>query len=145
MSRTNYAGNGIVPTGPGEISFYSHREYAQPTCHVARCALRTDGFASVNAPFRGGELVTHPLTFAGRELVLNYETSAAGSIRVEVQDVAGSPVPGYSLADARELIGDEVEGVYRWCSGSDVGRLAGTPVRLRFVMNDADLYSLRFR
>jgi hypothetical protein len=32
-----------------------------------------------------------------------------------------------------------------WQSGSDLGTLAGKPVRLRFVLRDADLYSIRFR
>ena len=31
-----------------------------------------------------------------------------------------------------------------WKQGPDVGALAGKPVRLRFVLKDADLYSLRF-
>jgi hypothetical protein len=29
--------------------------------------------------------------------------------------------------------------------GSDVSKLAGRPIRLRLVIQDADLYSLRFR
>jgi hypothetical protein len=60
---------------------------------VIRYALRTDGFVSVNAPFSGGEMVTRPVTFAGRELILNLSTSAVGSVRVEIQDVSGEPVP----------------------------------------------------
>jgi hypothetical protein len=35
--------------------------------------------------------------------------------------------------------------VVAWKAGSDVGKLAQQPIRLRFVMKDADLYSLRFR
>ena len=31
-----------------------------------------------------------------------------------------------------------------WKNGSDVSKLAGKPIRLRFVMQDADLYSIRF-
>jgi hypothetical protein len=54
-------------------------------------------------------------------------------------------VPGYGLDDTTELIGDEIDRVVSWKAGSDVSTLAGRPVRLRFVMKDADLYSLRFR
>jgi hypothetical protein len=32
-----------------------------------------------------------------------------------------------------------------WKQGSDVGKLAGQPIRLRFVLNDADLYAIRFQ
>ncbi len=60
--------------------------------------LRTDGFAWVQIGADVGELVTRPLQFAGKELVLNYSTSAGGSVRVEIQDESGQPIPGFSLA-----------------------------------------------
>ncbi len=145
-SRCNYPVLGVVPTGPAEMSLYVHRHYAQPTAHIQRCTLRTDGFVSVSAPYRGGEMTTQPLKFAGKRLVVNVSTSAAGSIRVEVRDAAGKPLPGYTLRDAVPIIGDEIERAVTWKQkGSDVGPLAGKPIRLRFAMKDADLYSIRFR
>jgi len=145
ISRTNYPGLGIIQTGPAEMSLFAHREYAQPTVHASRMTLRLDGFASVNAPYSGGEMRTHALTFEGSALVINYSTSAAGSVRVEIQDEAGQVIPGYGLGDCIEIVGDEVERVVCWQHGSDVSSLAEKPVRLRFVMHDADLYSLQFR
>jgi hypothetical protein len=145
VSRTNYPALNVVPTGANEMSFYVNQSYGQPTAHLRRYSLRTDGFASVNAPYSGGELITRPLTFSGRELSVNFATSAAGGIQVEIQDLAGAPVPGYTLTDALELIGNETDRVVRWKSDSDVSALAGRPVRLRFVMKDADLYAIQFR
>jgi hypothetical protein len=142
VSRTNYPALNVVQTGPGEMSFYANRNYGQPTAHVARYALRLDGFASVNA---GGEMLTKPLRFRGRALEINYATSAAGSVRVEIQDAEGKPVPGFALADCREIIGDQIAREVSWAGGGDVSSLAGKPVRLRFVLKDADLFSLRFR
>ena len=52
---------------------------------------------------------------------------------------------GLSLADCGEMIGDETEGVVRWGGGDGLGRLSGTPVRLRFALKDADVYAFRFR
>jgi hypothetical protein len=144
-SRAGLTAAGIVPTGPAEMSMYKQAHYAQPSSHLMRYTLRTDGFVSVNAPFRGGELVTRPLTFTGRELTINFATGAAGGLRVELQDADGRPVAGRALADALEQIGDELERVVTWKSGSDVSTWAGQRVRLRFVMNDADLYALQFR
>ena len=92
----------------------------------------------------GGEFVTRPLRFDGDALLLNLSTSAAGSIRVEIQDAAGTPVPGFGLNESVDAIGDAIEFPVRWKSGTDVGSLKGRPVRLRFVMKDADLYALRF-
>ena len=107
--------------------------------------LAGGGFASVNAGYAGGELLTRPLRFEGSELVLNYATSAAGSVRVEVQDVGGRPMPRFKVAESVEMYGDEIERVVSWEGGADLSQVAGQPVRLRFVMKDADLYSLRFR
>ena len=43
------------------------------------------------------------------------------------------------------MVGDEAERAVSWTGGSDVSGLAGQPARLRFVMKEADVYSLRFR
>ena len=145
VSRTNYPALNIVQTGPSTMSLYANQNYGQPTSHLRRYSLRLDGLAAVHAPYSGGEVLTKPLTFAGKELVLNFATSAAGGIRVEIQDASGKPIPGFALADAVETIGNEIERAVRWKAGPDVSSLAGKPLRLRFTMRDARLYSLRFR
>jgi hypothetical protein len=126
------------------MSLYVQRNYGQKSAYLERMTLRTDGFTSVHAPYDGGELVTKPLTFTGSRLGINYVTSAAGSVRVEIQNAAGKPIEGFTLAECPEIIGDEIERVVRWKSGSDVSRLAAKPVRLRFLLADGDLYSVRF-
>ena len=144
-SRAGLTALGVVPTGPSEMSLYKQAHYAQPTCHLLRYTLRTDGFASIHAPYRGGEFLTRSFTFTGKELVLNFSTGATGSVRVELQNAEGKPIPGYALAEATELIGDDIERIVSWGVGSDLGKFAGQPVRLRVRMSDADVYSLRFR
>jgi hypothetical protein len=145
VSRSNYPSRGIVPTGPGEISIYVGRHNGQPTAHIQRLTLRTDGFAALRAPYAGGEATTKLVKFTGRELEINYSTSAAGSLRVELLDEQGRPLPGFARSDCSEIVGDEIERVVTWSKGSDLGRLAGKPVRLKFVMKDAELYAFRFR
>ena len=144
--RSNMVAWGVVPTAKDEISVYYSRHYRHPSSHMERGVLRVDGFVSVNAGFEGGELTTRPLIFSGDILEINYETSGVGSIRVEVQDAAGKPITGYTLKDASEMYGDEIEGQVRWSSTTfgRVQKLEGQPVRLRFVMKDADLYSFQF-
>jgi len=79
-------------------------------------------------------------------LALNFSTSAAGYIRVEVQHENGSPVEGLSLEDSDELYGDSIEQVVMWKGESpDLSCLARTPIRLRVLMSDADLFSIRFQ
>ena len=76
---------------------------------------------------------------------MNYSTSAAGSVSVELQSEFGKPIEGFTLGDCGEIYGDEIERVVSWKGNSDLSKLAGTPVRLRFVIKDGDLYSIRFR
>ncbi len=143
--RNLYVGVGVVPTGSAEMSVYFMEHYRRPSIRLRRGALRTDGFVSVNAPYVGGELLTKPLIFEGDKLIVNYATSVAGGLRVEIQDAEGQPIDGYRLAQCVEIFGDEIERVVRWENGSDVGSLAGRAVRLHFVMAAADLYAIQFR
>ncbi|MDE2927824.1 MAG: hypothetical protein OXT71_15625 [Acidobacteriota bacterium] len=89
-------------------------------------------------------MVTRPIRFQGDRLLLNFSTSAAGSLRVEIQDAAGRPLEGYGLEDCPPTFGDKLEREVRWKQGPDVGGLAGQTVRLRFVLKDADLFAFRF-
>ncbi len=143
--RNLYIGVGVVPTGSAEMSVYFMEHYRRPSIRLRRGALRTDGFVSVNAPYAGGEFLTKPLIFEGDKLVVNYTTSVAGGLRVEIQDANGQPIDGYRLSECVEIFGDEIERVVRWENGSDVSSLAGRAVRLRFVMAAADLYAIQFR
>jgi hypothetical protein len=130
---------------PNELSFYTTESYwTGKSSALRRYTLRLDGFVSIRAPMAGGELITKPLTFTGSRLSLNFATSAAGSLRVEIQDDSGKPLPGFALADSESHLGDTIERHATWKGGQDVGALAGKAVRLRFVLRDAELYSLRF-
>ena len=64
---------------------------------------------------------------------------------MEIIGEDGNPVPGFALDDCPEIYGDEIDKIVEWESGSDVSKLAGKAIRLRFVLKDADLYSICFR
>jgi len=147
----NYQSLGLIETpsavvgAPAELSFFTTENSLQTEpARLRRHAIRVDGFVSVQAPLAGGEMLTRPLTFTGSRLMLNYSTSAAGSVQVEIQDAKGQPVPGFSLAESEALYGDSLAQAALWKGNPDLATLAGQPVRLRFVLSDADLYSLRF-
>jgi hypothetical protein len=145
VSRSNYPARGLVPTGPAEMSVYLNQDYAQPTAHLRRYSLRLDGLMSLHADYDSGEVLTKPLIFDGNALTINFATSAAGGIRIELQDAKGNPHPGFTIADCREQIGNEIERHVTWKSDADLSTLAGKPVRLRILLKDADLYALRFK
>ena len=143
-NRSNYMTWGLLqlPGNDRELSVYATEGYyTGPGSRVRRFVFRVDGFVSLRAQGEG-EALTKPLTFAGSTLSLNLVSR--GGARVELQDLAGRPLDGFTIEDCLPIQGDFIEHAVRWKSGADLGQLAGRPVRLRIVMKDADLFSLRF-
>ncbi len=147
VHRTHMTATGIMATGPDELSIYISRHYTFPSAFLERMTLRTDGFVSVHAGYSGGSLMSKPLIIDGNELVLNYSTSAAGSIRWEILDMNGNCLPGLGVDQTKPLSGDEIEHVIKLQNPKhNSGRaLEAKPVRLHFILKDADLYSLQIR
>ncbi|HUU23352.1 MAG TPA: hypothetical protein VM389_12530 [Phycisphaerae bacterium] len=150
-NRSGYIWYGLVETesalpGAGkELSLYANEAYYQGGgARTRRYTCRLDGFVSLHAPMAGGAMQTRPLTFSGSNLLLNVSTSAAGGVRVEVQDADGKPLEGLAAADCTEIYGDSTDRLVRWGARDDLTALRGQPVRLRFVLKDADLYAFQF-
>lgn len=146
-NRSNYMANGLiqVPGQDREISvFGTEAYYAGPGSRVRRFTLRTDGFVSIHSDVSDGEITTKPIRFDGKKLTINYAVQPGGSLRAELQDQAGKPLPGFTLADAVALTGDEIDQVVSWKSGHDVSAHASLPVRIRFAIDHGDLYSMKF-
>jgi hypothetical protein len=151
VCRNNLVAWGLVETAshlagaPDEISLYVIEGYYQgESCRIRRHTMRVDGFVSASAGSNDGHVLTKPLVFTGDRLELNFSTSAAGSVRVEIQDRDGKPINGFSLADCPEIFGDSIARIVQWKNDADLSALAGMPVRLRFSFKDADVYSFRF-
>lgn len=138
-----YPAYGFLDTGDEHYSMYTidyHRSYdvASP---LNRYEIRKDGFACYMAGGREEVLVTKPLTFSGSKLHLNFASSAFGYLYAEVLDEKGMPISGRSF----EVFGDTIDREVFFPDGSDFSPFAGKPVRLRFTMRDAKLYSMRFQ
>ena len=134
-NRANYAAVGVIPTSEAEMSVYVRGR---------RYVLRTDGFASARAGYNMGTLTTKPFRFDGNVLELNVATSASGLVKVEVLDESGAPIDGFTLEDAEAIFANAIRHRVSWNGSTDVGALSGRTVKLRFTMQDADLYSFRF-
>ena len=146
-NRSNYVSWGLVqlPGRENEYSLYAAEDRRTGTSmRLRRYTYRADGFVSVSARNLTGELLTKPLKFSGDHLVVNFAAKQSGSLRVEILDALGRPCPGYELDNCRATGGDEIDRVIAWKSTADVRSLARQPVRLRFVLDDADLYSFQF-
>ncbi len=142
--RNNMTAYGIIESGPDEWSLYISEHYRHADHRIRRLSVRKQGFASMHADAKGGEFTTHPIKFTGKKLLLNYATSAVGSVQIELQDEAGQPIPGFALAEMPALYGDEFDAAATWKSGNDLSALQGRTGRLRVRLHDADLYALRF-
>ena len=51
------------------------------------------------------------------------------------------PIDNHRMDNSTETYGDDIERVVSWKRETNISRLAGEPVRFRFFMKDADLYS----
>jgi hypothetical protein len=135
-----------LPGAPNELSFYSVENCWRGIAdQMRRYTIRIDGFVSLQAALSGGEFTTKPILFSGKNLVLNFATSAAGSLQVELQDADGKPIEGFTLADCPEIFGDAIARTVAWKGNADVSSLAGKPIRLHIVAKDGDLYSFQFK
>lgn len=132
--RNNMTANGIVVTGEDEWSLYISEHYRYDDHRIRRLTVRKQGFASMHGDAKGGAFTTKPMVVSGSKLHLNYATSAAGSVGIEVLDETGKVV-----AELKELYGDEFD-----APALDVSALKGNTVTLRVSLQDADLYAVRF-
>lgn len=155
-NRSNYMAWGLVelPNRPNHYSVYATEAYyTGPDSRLRRFEYRKDGFVSLRAGDKGGELITRPIrleTLAER-LVLNYQTAEGGqtakggSIRVAIESHDGKPMEGYAMSDCSPVKGDRTNHTVKWKDGSDISTLKGKTVRLRFALTNADLYSIQFQ
>ena len=159
-NRSNYMARGLVRGNQREYFVYATEGYGyeetdaipgwkkslSPSTRLRRFVYRVDGFVSVRAGTSGGALVTKPFTFQGDQLVINYIAwpIQPGEVRVEMQDAEGHPIEGLTLADCMPLRADEIDRPVMWKSGVKPGAYSGRPVRLRFQLKHADLFSFQF-
>lgn len=131
--RNNMTANGIV-AGEAEWSLYISEHYRHADHRIRRLTVRKQGFASMHADAKGGEFTTPPLKITGSKLLLNYATSAAGNLQIDVIDASGKV-----LATMEELYGDDFAAPVL-----DLSKLKGQAAQFRVKLKDADLYALRF-
>lgn len=146
-NRSNYMAHGLVRASNSEYYVYATEGYKDGISRrLRRFVYRLDGFVSLRAGGGGGLVVTRPVIFKGDVLMLNYRAGGSGSIRVAIENSDGRPLEGLGFKDCSPLTGDEIEAPVRWRGGaSDIKQLEGKKVRIRFLLQNADLFSFQFR
>ncbi len=123
--------SGVAPNGQKHF-------YAGGSTHVA--FLRRDGFASMDANADECELVTRPVTFQGTHFFVN-AAAAQGEVRAEILDENGHPIPPFTAQNCSPITVDKTLQAVQWEDAKDLSTLRGRPVRIRFVLKNASLYS----
>jgi len=108
---------------------------------ICLATLRADGFASLDAGYDGGQVMTKQFVFTGATLKVNAKANF-GQVVVEVLDEKGKPAPGFKREMCEPMQTDSVDHSIRW-KDSSLADLRGKPVRLRFYLTNARLYSYR--
>jgi len=107
---------------------------------VARASWRIDGLASLQAGEKPGIIETHEFVPEGTHLFVNANVGK-GRLMVEVLDATGKTVEGYEKEACVIENQDSVKLAIQW---KKVAALpARVPIRLRFHLENGDLFSYR--
>jgi hypothetical protein len=102
--------------------------------------MRRDGFTSMDADGAAGFLTTRPVRFTGKHLFVNID-STAGEMRVEILDTKNQVLKNFSTDECIPLRTDSTLAEVRWREGDDLSAISGKPVRFRFLLRNARLFS----
>ena len=118
---------------------------------IGLAVLPLDGFVSLDgAKLRFSEVVTRAFTFAGKELRLNMRAAFQrwgahpAEVRVEILGTDYKPISGYGFDDCDPLTETGISHRVTWKGKSDVGELAGEPVKIKIYFKNAKLFSFQF-
>jgi len=103
--------------------------------------LRRDGFVSLDAGRVMGTVLTRPLSTSGQKLYVNAHIRPGGSVTVSVLSRDRKSIAGYTVNDCIPLHDGSTRVRVRWRSTDILKRQQHQHVRLRFRLQDAELYS----
>ena len=105
--------------------------------------MRRDGFASMDAGENGGTLLTRILTSSQGAYLFVNASCGGSSLRAEILDAEGNPLPGYTAAECRVFSDDSTIAMLGWENGDRLpADVVTSGVRIRFHLGaGASLYS----
>ena len=148
--------NPPIRVGDKLYIFYQGRQtlhWAQPPFghigSVGLALLRVDGFVSLefveplarSSHGYQGSATTAPLLLEGKTLHLNAD-ARPGTVWVEILDPDGKPLAGLARDDCQGVhMIDSIDHVVKWRDKASLEALWGKPVRLRFCVQAAKVFS----
>ena len=147
----------IVPFGDRLFFYYSGAEHPWRMSHpensraIGLARLTRDRFVGHHGDLDGGFLLSREVEVGGATLLLNcypkhraFTRQASGSVEVELLDREGMQIPGFRFEDCDAVTVNALEHPVSWGGSSDLSRLAGSPIYIRFLLRSAYLYGFRF-
>lgn len=139
-----------------EISVYvAENVLSEASAQLVRYTTRIDGFYSYSAPYSTKKVVTKPIVFDGSRMTLNFSTSTDGYVYVRILDKNGQTFDDITYTDRQgekytvpaytsyKMLGDRVDREVVF--NTDLSRLSGKNIKIRFTLNDAEIYSFKFQ
>ena len=134
---------------------HSRRDYRRGSGGLGLAALPEDRFVGLvrRDRTREGVLETKPLTFSGRDLILNAEVPLkpqmqGTNLRVEVLDKDGNALPGFSRTESHLVRHDALRYRVVWRTRGDakpkmLKAVTQRPLTFRFILRRAELYAFQ--
>jgi hypothetical protein len=121
---------------------YSNSGRGDEYTAIGTVRIPRDRFVEQRAGDQPGYLLTKEIVLEGRRLEINCRS--AGQIKVELAEYPGQAIAGYGLDDCDVIRGDHLSHPVTWGGGTrDLSALRGRSVYIRFMLQDAGLWSLR--
>ena len=121
-----------------EISFLMGENYRVKNVDFRRYTVRLDGFFSWYGD-NGAYAVTKPFVLENENMFVNFETSVTGGLVVEILDENGKEIEGYK---SYNIFGNTTNRPVEF--EKSLKDLIGKNIKLKFTMNDCNLYSFTF-
>lgn len=113
---------------------YLHRKYKN-YCAIGLAQTPIGRVVSARSWRKEGTWTVGPVKIAGRELLVN--AAVLDSMRVTILDEQGNPIPGYK---SQVIRGNDIEIPVLWEDDEKLSDLGGRAVKLRFELNDAEIF-----
>jgi len=110
---------------------------------IGLARLRPDGWVYLQGQGQAASLTTVPLELTGHFICINADAQNT-ELRVELLDEQGQILPGFSASDCYPLHDDTPYFKLNWQGQSNLEKLLGKRLRLRFYLPYSKLYAFRF-
>ncbi len=107
---------------------------------IGLAILRLDGFVSFRAGAAEGRVETRPVRLNGGRMYVN--AAVQNRLCAEITDASSLHVlDGWGRSQCVPVAGDHLRAELRWQGHASLKELAGRSVRIRFFLQDAEIYS----